>query len=69
MPIDDIKAQFFVDAADATPPSEPVPLTFEDCITIHDARGFALVERFGSFRGSEFEPGVMSSSIHVFGRI
>jgi len=45
------------------------PLTFEDCITIHDDRGFALVESFGNFRGSEFEPGVMSSSIHVFGRI
>ncbi len=45
------------------------PLTFEDCITIHDDRGFALVESFGNFRGSEFEPGEMSSSIHVFGRI
>ncbi len=45
------------------------PLTFEDCITIHDERGFALVESFGNFRGSEFKPGVMSSSIHVFGRI
>jgi len=45
------------------------PMTFEDCITIHDDRGFALVESFGNFRGAEFEPGVMSSSIHVFGRI
>jgi len=45
------------------------PMTFEDCVTIHDERGFALVESFGNFRGSEFEPGVMSSSIHVFGRV
>ncbi len=45
------------------------PLTFEDCITIHDERGFALVESLANFRGAEFEPGVMSSSIHVFGRI
>ncbi len=45
------------------------PLTFEDCVRVHDERGFALVESFGNFRGSEFEPGVMSSSIHVFGRV
>jgi SAM-dependent methyltransferase len=45
------------------------PLTFEDCVRIHDERGLALVESFGNFRGAEFEPGVMSSSIHVFGRV
>ncbi|MCD4691222.1 class I SAM-dependent methyltransferase [bacterium] len=45
------------------------PLTFEDCIRVHDERGFALAESMGSFRGSEFEPGVMSASIHTFARI
>ncbi len=31
MSIDELKAKYFVQAGDATPPSEPVPLTFQDC--------------------------------------
>ncbi len=45
------------------------PVGFEDCVTIHDERGFALVESLGNFKGAEFEPGVMSSMIHVFARV
>jgi hypothetical protein len=31
-PIDDLKNKYFVQAADANPPSEPVPENFQDCL-------------------------------------
>ncbi len=42
------------------------PLCTEDCVRMHEKRGFLMIDHFGSFRGKGFEPGVPSSSILVF---